>query len=75
MNKNNFKYYNQPFFGIPGGMSKFEEKARISEGLMQKGGKFQGVIIKLTGNPGMSTSKKLISSTGEGYNFFSGKAQ
>ena len=36
---------------------------------MQKNGKFQGVTVNLTGNPGGSTSKKSISSTG-GYNFF-----
>ena len=37
---------------------------------MQKSGKFQGVIIKFTGNLGESTSKKLISSTGGDTIFF-----
>ena len=38
------------------------------EGLMQKSEKFQGVIIKLTGNPGGQLQK--ISSTGGGVQFF-----
>ena len=39
-------------------MSKYEEKTRISRGVNEKSEKFQGVIIKFTGNnPGGSTSK------------------
>ena len=43
---------------------------------MQKNGKFQGghCTFELTGNPGGSTSKKSISSTGV-VQFFSGKVQ
>ena len=47
-------------------MSKFEVKTRISKGVNAKKWKVPGivVVIKLTGNPGGSTPKKLISSTG-----------
>ena len=37
---------------IPGGMSKFEEKRGFPKGLMRKSKKSQGVILKLTANPG-----------------------
>ena len=56
------------------------EKRGFPKGLKQKSGEFQGVMIKLAGNPGDrgSTLKKLISSIVGGggleYNF-SGKAQ
>ena len=56
--------------GFPGGMSKFERKTRISKGVNAKKVKnSRGVMIKLTGSPGWSPSKKLISSTG-GNNYF-----
>ena len=58
--------------GIPGGISKFEGKTRISKGVNAKNPR--GVMIKLNRNPGRSTSKKLISSTGR-VPFFPRKAQ
>ena len=51
--------------GIPG-EKKLWEKWGFLNGLMQKGGKFHEGHEKLTGNPGGSTSKKMISSTGGG---------
>ena len=58
--------------GIPGDMSKFEgKKTRISKGVNAKKRKnFRGFMIKMTRNHGGSTSKKLISSTGEGGSIF-----
>ena len=50
--------------GILGGMSKFEGKAWISRVVNAKRVKnSRGSMIKLTENPGESTSKNLISST------------
>ena len=41
------------------------EKRGLPKGLMQKSGKFQGVMIKLTGNPGGQLQKNWYP-----YNFF-----
>ena len=44
--------------GIAGSMSQFEGKKQgFPKGVMQKCGKFQGVMIKLTGNPGGQLQK------------------
>ena len=41
--------------GRPGVCQNLREKQGFPKGLKQKSGKFQGVMIKLTGNPGGST--------------------
>ena len=56
-----------------GGQSESSWNPRGYVKLWVKNEDFQGVIIKLTGNSGGPTSKKLLPSTG-GYNFFQEKA-
>ena len=62
-------------FGIPGGHTKNRGKnMNFQEGQCKKMENSRGITVNLTGNPGGSNSKKSISSTGEGVQFFSGKA-
>ena len=60
--------------GIPGGISKFEGKTRISKGVNAKKWKIPGGHDKIDWKSRGSTSKKLISST-RGVQSYSGKAQ
>ena len=43
--------------GIPGVCQNLREKRGFLKGIMQKSGKFQGVMIKLTGDPGGQLQK------------------
>ena len=60
--------------GISGAHTLSKNHEFPGGGVNAKNGNSRGFSVNLTGNPGRSTSKKSISSTG-GIQYFSGKAQ